>query len=206
LRGIYAEMRQQGMTGLEIAARLGQSPTNTYRDLKALGFGQGCRGCPPGEKGRERIMAAKIVMYARQRDRHEEIAARTEKTCPRCPWRGPQPLSAFYRNRGTVDGRGGFCRRCYKAWRVARDSLLAAELEARERAEREALEREQAEFATAVEAIRAQVAEAKRLGVPLHRLAAARAAASTPQPERDCCWGNGNGQHDGSCLFASRAS
>lgn len=40
------------------------------------------------------------------------------KECPKCPWRGLQPGSAFYRNKARKDGFDVYCKACKKEQRT----------------------------------------------------------------------------------------
>ena len=110
------------------------------------------------------------------------IMAAPGKTCPRCPERGPQPREAFYANRASRDGLSSYCEACNKA----------LQRERRDRCDREPPEP-------------AEVADVD----PKWMAEQQAAATSWLKPhnayqEKACCYGNGNGQHALSCLFASR--
>lgn len=111
LRACYAEYLAQGMTAREIADALGITRGMVYTDLKTLGLSPGRNHAPKHLARTIQISAA--VRKARTR-------ARTEKVCPRCPEKGPQPLSAFASNKGTADGLRGWCRACDNAIRRER--------------------------------------------------------------------------------------
>jgi hypothetical protein len=102
LKAVYLEARNQGLSGVEIAAQLGISANMVRKDLRDLGLPLGAR------RGSNATAAA---VAASRKVRKERVQARTEKVCPRCE-RGPQPLSAFGSNKANADGVTVWCRSC----------------------------------------------------------------------------------------------